>query len=127
MLAGLSPNSWADWAIVASFVVLPLGAFHKRIRAWFRKSRDEGKFMDGVPAVKGVMEAVPGAPERLSNLEVEVAAIRTDVTSIDGKIDGLIVQVQKLFPNGLNTNNPGDLAARAAQLNGTWLKNPKEH
>lgn len=125
MLPTINPATWSDWAIVASFVVIPFGIFHKRIRAWVRKGRDDSKFMDGVPAVRGVMEAVPSAPERLSSLEVEVAAIRVDVISIVNAVmgdGGLTEQMEKLFPNGLNTNNPGDLAARAAQQNGTWLK-----
>jgi hypothetical protein len=80
MLSTLNPTTWADWAIVGGFVIVPLGVFHKRIRVSFRRFRAKGKFMDGMPAVDGVMAAVPGAPERLANVELKL-------TSIDTKVD----------------------------------------
>lgn len=75
----VNPSTWSDWAIVAGVVIAPLGVFHKKIRAWVRRFRAKGKFMDGMPAVDGVMAAVPGAPERLANVEVKLSAIDSKV------------------------------------------------
>jgi hypothetical protein len=80
VLPTINPTPWSDWAIIAGVVLTPLGIFHRRIRAWFRKNRDGKKFMDGVRGVRGVMEAIPGAPERLTNVE-------TKLTTIDSKVD----------------------------------------
>ena len=65
----------------------------------------------------GLVDIVAGHTDTLTEMATQISSVASDVGAVDDK-------VKKLFPNGENTNDPGDLLARGAKANGTWLESP---
>lgn len=63
--------------------------------------------------------------ERMDGHDVRVAAIDSKVDTIQAGQGRVLEMLSHLFENGRNSNNPGDLAARNAIANGTYLPNPE--
>ena len=98
-------------------------------RKW-RQARQERKiqrsYERGVRGIPGVSETVPASYERTAMLERDMKAVKADLRELTVGMDYLIGRVEKLFPNGKNTNNPGDLLARWAESNGVWVEGEPE-
>ena len=119
-------------ATVVVFVVFPLT---RTGRNFFRRVRGMWRWLYGTPAIKGVREEIPSAPEMFLQIRAEQRATRQDVTKILGVLDELRLVThdtnsvsrdthKQVTVNGENTNRPGDLVARMARSSGAWLENP---
>jgi hypothetical protein len=95
--------------------------------------------VNGVP----VSPVILSIPVRLKNLDdgqlkiindldeykrqhgAQVAAIATSVEQVATSQVRLEEKIIKLFPNGENTNDPGDLLSRTAKAVGAYIDNPE--
>lgn len=143
-LAGTTPwyegvHTYYGFAIAA----FACAAWIKYIWPWIKKTLS-GWYAwrvvrDGRPAIEDVTPEVVPLPRRIKRLERITTRLdngqkeiikrqdehATEVDSIKKLVVTIDQKVTKLFPNGENTNDPGDLLARTAKTVGAFLENPE--
>jgi hypothetical protein len=97
---------------------------HAGMRRRLRKWREQRMYNRGVKGVPGVFDSVPGGAVRTAALEEEVRHVKIAVAAVDTKLDArfdaLTARIDRLFPNGEDTNDTGDLISRMARSVGAY-------
>lgn len=129
-------------AILAVITISKVTGLTRYVRKKWRNYRNWILVRDGKAAIPNVSKEILSIPVRLKNLDdgqlkildeittyktehsIEVGRIASAVELVVESNEALVAKVQKLFPNGENTNDPGDLLSRTAKAVGAFLPNP---
>lgn len=129
--------------VVAVLTISKITGFTRWARKKWVNWRNWILVRDGAKAVPNVRPALVALPQRLEKIDegqleilrvvdeyktehtVEVGKIAEKVDQVLQSNKDLVTKVQMLFPNGDNTNQPGDLLSRTAKAVGAFLPNPE--
>jgi len=132
----------SDWRVDDGTLLAGIVAFitgigvpvTRKARKAARERRMDRLYESGVKGVPGLIPEVLPAKERTAMLERDLKQAKRDIGEIKTQVISLVegqdeikATLKLLFPNGKNTNNPGDLLARQAIQNGTWLEEDEPH
>lgn len=133
MLANILTLNWFDGMAGVIVTGLSVVAFEKFKGRWieWRRSR---LFVGGVEAVDGLIEKVEPAPIRLKKLEGVVSETRntvnrlmdahldltSQVSAMSTRVETIDDNMKRLFENGNNSTDTGDLVAMMAKKMGVY-------
>ena len=113
--------------VVASLLTSLVIWVARRQATAIARSDKAAKNTEAILAVLVTPEPTGLVPHPAPGLVDVVAGHTKTLRGLSANINEIDNKVKKLFPNGENTNDPGDLMARTAKAQGTWLEETPDH
>ena len=113
--------------VVASLLTSLVIWVARRQATAIARSDKAAKNTEAILAVLVTPEPTGLVPHPAPGLVDVVASHTRTLSGLSNNINEIDKKVKKLFPNGENTNDPGDLIARTAKAQGTWLEETPDH